>query len=156
MGNDTSPNKLVSVYSNGSFPSSYYLSSEIQNYYLKPENVESWEVGLEGKFFKSRLNFDVAYYHSETTDQIITVPIDQAVGATSVVVNAGCVRNRGVEISARFQPVKTKDFEWTISANWSKNWNKLVELATAWRCGTSTPTSPSAATSTSAPIPAPS
>lgn len=129
VGNDTSPNKLVSVYSNGGFPSSYYLSSEIQNYYLKPENVESWEVGLEGKLFKSRLNFDVAYYHSETTDQIITVPIDQAVGATSVVVNAGCVRNRGVEISARFQPVKTKDFEWTISANWSKNWNKLVELA---------------------------
>ena len=129
VGNDTSPNKLVSVYSNGGFPSSYYLSSEIQNYYLKPENVESWEVGLEGKLFKSRLNFDVAYYHSETTDQIITVPIDQAVGATSVVVNAGCVRNRGVEISARFQPVKTKEFEWTISANWSKNWNKLVELA---------------------------
>ena len=86
-------------------------------------------MGLEGKLFKSRLNFDVAYYHSETTDQIITVPIDQAVGATSVVVNAGCVRNRGVEISARFQPVKTKEFEWTISANWSKNWNKLVELA---------------------------
>lgn len=129
VGNDTSPNKLVSVYSNGGFPSSYYLSSEIQNYYLKPENVESWEVGLEGKLFKSRLNFDVAYYHSETTDQIITVPIDQAVGATSVVVNAGCVRNRGVEVSARFQPVKTKEFEWTISANWSKNWNKLVELA---------------------------
>lgn len=99
VGNDTSPNKLVSVYSNGGFPSSYYLSSEIQNYYLKPENVESWEVGLEGKLFKSRLNFDVAYYHSETTDQIITVPIDQAVGATSVVVNAGCVRNRGVEVS---------------------------------------------------------
>lgn len=68
VGNDTSPNKLVSVYSNGGFPSSYYLSSEIQNYYLKPENVESWEVGLEGKLFKSRLNFDVAYYHSETTD----------------------------------------------------------------------------------------
>ena len=86
-------------------------------------------MGLECKLFKSRLNFDVAYYHSETTDQIITVPIDQAVGATSVVVNAGCVRNRGVEISARFQPIKTKEFEWTISANWSKNWNKLVELA---------------------------
>lgn len=129
VGNDTSPNKLVSVYSNGSFASSYYLNSEIQNYYLKPENVESWEAGLEAKLFDSRLNFDVAWYRSETTDQIITVPIDQAVGATSVVMNAGCVRNSGVEVSARFQPISTKNFQWTINANWAKNWNKLVELA---------------------------
>ena len=57
------------------------------------------------------------------------MPIDQAVGATSVVVNAGCVRNSGVEVSARFQPISTKNFQWTINANWAKNWNKLVELS---------------------------
>ena len=45
-----------------------------------------------------------------------------------MVINAGCVRNEGIELSARFQLVKTKNWRWNIDANWSKNWNELVEL----------------------------
>lgn len=130
VGNDTDPYNLLATYANSpNFTGAYLLPSETLNYDIKPENVESWEVGLEASFFKKRLAFDVAYYFSETTDQIINVPSDWATGASSILINAGCVRNKGVEVAANFVPVATKDWRWSINLNWSKNWNKLVELA---------------------------
>jgi outer membrane receptor protein involved in Fe transport len=39
-------------------------------------------------------------------------------------INAGEVRNRGVEMMLNATPVKSKDFSWNVSANWSLNRNK--------------------------------
>lgn len=44
-------------------------------------------------------------------------------------INAGEVRNQGVELSTRIVPVRTEHTRWEINLNWSKNWNKLVSLA---------------------------
>jgi len=130
VGNDTDPYQLMQVYDNSSnFMGSYKMSGKILNYDLKPENIESWEFGLEARLFDDHLGLDFTYYDSKTTDQIINVPSDYATGASSRVINAGKVTNKGIEIAARINPVKTKDFKWTINLNWSKNWNKLVELA---------------------------
>lgn len=130
VGNDTEPYQLLAAYSNSSvFTGAYTLPSSTKNMRLKPENVESWEVGVEGHFFKNRISFDVAYYDSETTDQIINVPSDWATGASSMVINAGCVRNNGVEVAMHFRPIEHRNWSWNIDVNWSKNWNELVELA---------------------------
>ncbi len=85
---------------------------------------------------KSRISFDFfAYYSSgDEPNQIINVPSDWATGASSMVINAGCVRNEGIELSARFQLVKTKNWRWNIDANWAKNWNELVELPPGRQC----------------------
>lgn len=130
VGNDTDPYQLLGVYTNSSvFTGAYKLPGSTKNYTLKPENVESWEVGFEGHFLQNRVSFDFAYYDSKTTNQIINVPSDWATGASSMVINAGCVRNKGIELSAHFRPVKTKNWQWDVDVNWSKNWNELVELA---------------------------
>ena len=54
---------------------------------------------------------------------------DYATGASSRIINAGKVNNKGIEISANIKPVRTRDWKWNMTLNWSKNWNKLVELA---------------------------
>ncbi|MCM1177743.1 MAG: SusC/RagA family TonB-linked outer membrane protein [Bacteroidales bacterium] len=129
VGNDTNPYQIVQTYINSQFNGTFHLNTSIKNYNLKPENIESWEVGLETKFLDNRIGLDIAWYDSKTTNQIINVPIDYATGASSRVVNAGCVTNKGIEISASFNPIRTKDWNWRIDLNWSKNWNRLVELA---------------------------
>ncbi len=129
-GNDTSSYQLLPAYANSSvFSGSFTLPGSTKNYYLKPENIESWEIGIAAHFLQNRISFDVAYYDDETTQQIIPVPSDWSTGASSMIINAGCIRNRGVEFSASFQPVKNKDWQWSIDVNWAKNWNELVELA---------------------------
>jgi hypothetical protein len=140
VGNDTDPYQLDQVYSNSNFTSAYDLSGVIRNKDLKPENIESWEVGLDTRLFRNRLSLDVTYYDAATTNQIINVPTSWETGASSQVINAGKVTNKGVEIAMRIQPVKSKTWNWYMNLNWSKNWNKLVELAPGvelWQLNTS-------------------
>lgn len=132
VGNDTSPYSLYDSYSNSSYSGGVALPGSIKNHYIKPENVASWEMGLEGRFLHNRLGFDVALYRSSTTDQIVSTAIDQITGATGMRINAGEIRNQGIEVSAHFVPVRTRDFEWSFDMNWSKNTNKLVSLQEGW------------------------
>ncbi len=50
-------------------------------------------------FFKSRVGFDVTYYHTNTVDQIIPVATSTATGYHSKFVNAGNIENKGIELS---------------------------------------------------------
>ena len=132
VGNDTSPYSLDQYYSNTNYPGGYALQGTIPNPLIKPENVESWEGGIEGKFFQNRLSLDVALYRSSATDQIFPVDIDQITGATALKINVGEIRNQGIEVSAGIVPVKKRDFTWSFDVNWSKNTNKLVSLQNGW------------------------
>ncbi len=132
VGNDTSPYSLDQYYSATSFSGGYVLPGTIPDPMIKPENVESWEAGLEAKLLKNRVSFDVTLYKSSSTNQIVAVDIDQITGATGMKINAGEIQNKGIEVAANFIPVKTKDFTWSINATWSTNKNKLVSLQDGW------------------------
>ena len=95
---------------------------------LKPETTNSFEVGLEMKFLRNRLGFDLAYYKTNSVDQIFGVPVTRATGYTSKVLNAGEIENKGVELSLYANPVKIENFSWDVNVNWSKNKNEVVSL----------------------------
>jgi len=96
---------------------------------LKPERTNSYELGLEMKFAKNRLGFDVAYYQTNSVDQIVAVPVTTATGYSSKILNAGEIENRGVELSVFAIPVKTDDFSWNFNGNFTKNENEVISLA---------------------------
>ena len=98
------------------------------NYNLKNETINSWEVGLELKAFNNRLGLDFAFYNKDAKDQILKMNVTQTIGWAYKYVNAGNVRNRGVELMLTGTPVQTKDFNWDVALNFSKNSNKIVEL----------------------------
>lgn len=107
----------------------FSVNFQKKNPNLKPEQTKSWEVGLDVSFLKDRLSFDATYYKQNTLDQIIPAAISNATGYFAKFVNAGDVENRGVEITANIKPVVTNDLAWTVTTNWSKNVNKVKELA---------------------------
>lgn len=133
VGNDTSPYTLTDSYTaSGTYPGSYQLPSGLANYYIKPENIESYEFGIETMMFRNRFGFDIAYYNSSTTNQIINATMDYITGSSSRRMNCGEIRNQGIEIAVHATPVRTRDFSWQIDFNWSRNWNKLVSLEDGW------------------------
>ena len=132
VGNDTSPYSLDQYYSSTYYPGGYALPGTIPDPLIKPENVESWEAGLEGRFLRNRFTFDVTAYSSSTTNQIVSVNVDQITGATGVRINAGEITNKGIELASTITPVKTSNFAWSFDVNWSKNVNKLVSLQDGW------------------------
>ena len=140
VGNDTDPYRTSLNYSfmldvNGypyHFPpyALFSLPTTLNNASLKPEMTKSWEVGAELKFFDNRLGFDFTYYSKDSKNQIIPVAVSGASGYSFQVLNAGLITNKGVELFLSAVPIrlKNKNFEWTITANFAKNTNKVVEL----------------------------
>ena len=95
---------------------------------LKPEITNSFEIGFELKLLKNRLGFDLGYYLSDSKNQLFKVSIPPASGWSQEYVNAGLVRNSGIELTVNFNPVRMDNFRWDVDLNYAKNVNKLVEL----------------------------
>ncbi|MFT3843614.1 MAG: SusC/RagA family TonB-linked outer membrane protein [Lacibacter sp.] len=129
VGNDTDPYKTKKYYGTSEFAASGSVPTTLPNASLKPEISTSYEAGLDIRFFQSRLNVDVTVYNNLTRNQILEVPLDPTSGYTRAVLNAGSVRNRGVEVVLNAQPVKLKNFKWSSTVTWSKNQNRVMELA---------------------------
>lgn len=128
-GNDTEPYKNRRYYTATEFAGSAVVPTILPNYNLKPEISTSYELGLDLRLLKSRLNFDLTVYENRTKNQILDVPLDPTTGYTRAVLNSGLVRNRGVEVIVNAKPIRSKNFKWDVSINWALNRNKVLELA---------------------------
>ena len=132
VGNDTDPYNLRNTFSAGDpfkgMPT-FGVPNTLANAELKPEMTTSWEVGVELGFLDDRLGLDVTYFNETTDDQIMPVQVSRATGYTGRYVNAGTVRNRGIEVLARGIPVRVGDFSWETSLSFDKVDNKVVKLA---------------------------
>lgn len=102
--------------------------SSMANNDLKWETTDELNAGVDFEFFHSRLSGSIDFYHSKTHDLIWNMSIPSVTGFSSVISNVGNIQNRGVEIMLIGKPVQTKDFDWTISAAFSANKNKVVSL----------------------------
>jgi len=128
VGNDTAPYRVANYYQGTGFPGTVAIQTSKSNPNLRPEIVTSWEVGLELKMFKNRFTLDAAFYDSVTDDLISQMPVSYANGVNYVYVNAGSIRNRGVEATIGGTLIKTRDLQWKASANYTLNRNTVVSL----------------------------
>lgn len=106
----------------------FSVPSTKNNAMLKPERTKSIEAGLDADFLEGRFGFDFTWYKTNTLDQIMPVNVTAATGYTTNYVNAGEVRNIGVELSMFFTPVRRPDFSWTTTVNFARNRNKVLSL----------------------------
>ncbi|MDR1880607.1 MAG: SusC/RagA family TonB-linked outer membrane protein [Tannerellaceae bacterium] len=95
---------------------------------LKPEMTTSFEAGTEWKFFNHRLSIDVTLYQTNTRNQLFLLPSSAGAAYKYYFVNAGDIRNRGLEVMLGANPVLTKGFTWKTFANLSLNRNRVMAL----------------------------
>lgn len=101
---------------------------------LRAEDIR-WEtkttsnVGFDAMFLEGRLDFTAEYYNSTTRDILVGVPIPLSTGAinTSLLTNAGSLRNSGFEFQAGYHKF-TGDFTFDISANAYTLRNEVLSL----------------------------
>ncbi len=111
----------------GSNPQTYSYTTK-NNSALKPEQTKSKEIGLEMSFLNNRLGFDGSYYETNTFDEILPVNVSAATGYVAEYLNAGNIRNRGFELSVNGTPIRTTNFNWKVTVNFTANRNKVTEL----------------------------
>jgi TonB-linked SusC/RagA family outer membrane protein len=129
-GNDARPYLLQQTYTFLAGGPNGFISRDPTKPFptLNPELTTALEVGLEVRFFNNRLGFDIGAYSSDSKNQLFQVAIPPASGWSSEFINAGLVRNEGLEIVLNGNPVRSGKFRWDVDLNWAANRNELVEL----------------------------
>jgi TonB-linked SusC/RagA family outer membrane protein len=119
-------------------PINYPLGSGINSYIpnstqydpnLKPQNTQSYEVGIDLKFFNNRFGVDYTYSRQNVKDQIFAVPLAGSTGASSLMMNGGKIHTDAHEVMLYITPVQTANFTYDMSFNYSKVVNIVDELA---------------------------
>lgn len=112
----------------GKYPVGYVDGGTIPDMDLKPLTSISYEGGIEARFLNNRLGVDFTYYVRNTKDDIVNAGISHTSGYGGVRINAGKVQNRGVELLVNAVPVKTKDFSWNTTLNFSYNKSEVKRI----------------------------
>ena len=94
------------------------------------ETSEQTNIGLDARFFDSRLGITIDGYIKNTKDWLVQAPIASVYGFSSLYVNGGDVRNSGIEASIEYGKY-TGTFTWGAKLNGSYNKNKVTRIANA-------------------------
>ena len=95
--------------------------SQLGNTGLKPELLAELEFGLEANLFDNRLSAEISYFDRQTTDLIITQPLDPSTGYTSTRTNIGEISATGWEVDLNADWIRGDKFNWNTSINYTTN-----------------------------------
>jgi TonB-linked SusC/RagA family outer membrane protein len=141
VGADTDPYRLLTTFSRGTITSNFgstifpfgsvaalQAGTTINNPNLKPEITTSFEVGTDLSFFDSRFGINFTYYEADSKNQIIVPPIPNSTGYGFSVINAGRVKNHGVELAVNGTVVRSSDLIVELFATYTQNRNIVLDL----------------------------
>lgn len=94
---------------------------------FKPERTKSYEMGINARFWNGKISFDGTLYQSNTYNQTFLSSMSPASGYSGFYVQAGNVRNRGVEMSLGYDDTFGK-FRYGTNVTFSRNENKIIEM----------------------------
>ncbi|TCD00294.1 SusC/RagA family TonB-linked outer membrane protein [Pedobacter frigidisoli] len=95
---------------------------------LTPQTSDSWEVGLDTKFFKNRLSIEATYYQTRDFNNIVSIPTSITSGYNSQLANGNVFQRKGLEFVLSGTLIKSTDFNWNIALNVSKYRRYLKEI----------------------------
>lgn len=133
VGGDTNPYQLSLNYhllptAFNDMPLGQIQSKSIPKKDLKPTRTYSWEIGTDIRFINNRFGLDLAYYNQTTEDQILSLPISKTTGYETAIVNAGEIKNSGIEAMLSANLISTSNFNWDMNITFAKNINTVVKL----------------------------
>lgn len=133
---DITPYTLYTTYSQpgetgfpfGSNPG-FTLGNTARDPNLKPEFINSTELGVETGFWNDRVRLEATYFYQKNTDQIIGVRVSDATGFRSANRNAASFVNKGVELDLNLSPlIKFTDGAVRFRANATYNDSEITSI----------------------------
>lgn len=132
VGSDTSPFQLdrTASIAAGGYNGFLTLSGTLPNAQLKPERTKGLELGADVRLFNGRFGVDFTYYKTNTFNQLFSISLPPASGASSFFTNGGDVQNTGVELMLSGSPISSSNgFNWDIAINFSRNVGVVQRIA---------------------------
>lgn len=124
------------TYTFGSAAQVGYVASDasLANPISFPNKLLSWEktlqynLGIDFSLLGGRINGSLDVYKSNTTDLILLKDIAIINGYPTSYDNIGETKNRGLDLTLSTVNVKTKDFTWESTLNFSTSKDEIVKL----------------------------
>lgn len=118
------------VFGDGATGQLTQVVSKMSNLDLSWETTTAFNVGVDFSVLNARLFGNFEFYVSNTKDLLydINIPNMNGMFSSTVPTNIGKLKNVGYEFSITGVPVRTKDFEWSVTGNFSLNKNKVVSI----------------------------
>ncbi len=101
----------------------------IPNPALEASIASELEIGTEMRMFDNRLSLDLTWYNKLSKNEITFVTTPITTGYAGAVLNAGEIRNKGVEVLVSGKVLDGSSFKWTSTISASYNDNTVLSLA---------------------------
>ncbi len=127
--NGISAYKAYGVYSSSTYNGVVgMLPSQPSNPYLSWEKNGTWNVGTDFGFY-GRLRGSLDVYSRKTTDMLLSKKVPQTTGFSTNFMNAGSMKNDGVEFQMDGDIISTSDILWNVGFNVAYNRTEILDLA---------------------------
>jgi TonB-linked SusC/RagA family outer membrane protein len=93
------------------------------------EKSNAFDVAIDFELWKGRLSGSIDYYNRTTKDMLYYKPVAVSNGYSSIPMNIGSMRNRGIEIDLHSKIINTRNIQWQLDFNISHNSNEILELS---------------------------
>lgn len=98
---------------------------------IKWETTETYNIGIDYGFLNNRISGTIDYYWRTTKDLLNKIFVPAGSNFTNMIeTNIGNMKSKGLEIGINVIPVKNKDWEWTVSGNFTWNTSEITKLNT--------------------------
>lgn len=98
---------------------------------LRWERTQNNNIGLDLNVFDNRWDLSLDLYLKITDNLLLDVTKAPSVGVATAKENVGEIENKGIELSTRIVPVRTKDWNWTVAMTYSYNKNRIRKISDA-------------------------
>ena len=95
---------------------------------LVPERTFGYEIGTDIKLFNGRLGIDAAYFTRQANAQITAPRLSYGTGFILQYLNSGTIESRGFELLLTGNPVRSANFNWDATVNFTRNRSTVLSL----------------------------
>lgn len=96
---------------------------------IRPETLTEYEAGADITAFNDKVQFEGTYYNRRISNQLLQPAVAPSTGITNLVVNAGRLKNEGIELGVTVAPVTNPNgLSWVSRTTWQKNTQRILEL----------------------------
>jgi TonB-linked SusC/RagA family outer membrane protein len=93
------------------------------------EYAKDLNIGFDLDVWNNRVHLVTDIYNKETANLFLDLPVSLTSGVGALPLNAGSMRNRGIETELRVDVIRNESLKWNVGLNFAYNKNKITSLA---------------------------
>lgn len=105
-----------------------YINTELVNPTLRWERSTTLNFGLDLGLFNNRVTLMADYFVRNVQEKITDLTLPIWTGFSKIATNNGTLQNRGLELQLNADIIRTKDFSWNLSVNYTSVRSYAVAL----------------------------